>query len=111
MLPIGGLRFRLVTGRISDESAARGRERARAALGLLDGHLARHAFFAAGRYSIADIAIYGYAHVAGDVGLDLADFPAVQALCERVAAQDAYMNDLEPYPANAQRGAGRSIYG
>jgi glutathione S-transferase len=110
MLPIGGLRFRVITGRISDAAAARGRERARAALDLLDGHLARHDFFAAGRYTIADIAIYGYAHVAGDAGLDLGDFPAVQAWCERVAAQAGYMHDLEPYPANAQRGAGRSIY-
>jgi glutathione S-transferase len=110
-MPIGGLRFRAITGRISSESAARGRERARAALALLDGHLAGREFFAAGRYTIADIAIYGYAHVAGDAGVDLADFPAVQAWCERVAAQDGYMHDLEPYPANAQLGAGRSIYG
>jgi glutathione S-transferase len=111
MMPIGGLRFRAITGRISSESAARGRERARAALALLDGHLSGREFFAAGRYTIADIAIYGYAHVAGDAGVDLADFPAVQAWCDRVAAQDGYMHDLEPYPANAQLGAGRSIYG
>ena len=111
MMPIGGLRFRSITGRISSEAAERGRERARAALAVLDDHLARHEYFAAARYTIADIAIYGYAHVAGDAGLDLADFPSVHAWCERVAAQDGYMNDLEPYPANAQLGAGRSIYG
>jgi glutathione S-transferase len=111
MMPIGGLRFRMITGRISSASAARGRERARAALALLDGHLSGREFFAAGRYTIADIAIYGYAHVAGDAGVDLADFSAVHAWCDRVAAQDGYMHDLEPYPANAQLGAGRSIYG
>ncbi len=111
MMPIGGLRFRLITGRISNEAAERGRERARAALALLDDHLERHEYVAAARYTIADIAIYGYAHVAGDAGLDLADFPSVHAWCDRVAAQDGYMNDLEPYPANAQLGAGRSIYG
>ncbi len=49
--------------------------------------------------------------MAGEAGVDLADFPAVQAWCERVAAQDGHMNDLEPYPANAMAGAGRSIYG
>jgi hypothetical protein len=43
--------------------------------------------------------------------IPLADFPAVAAWCERVAAQDGYVNDLAPYPANAQAGAGRSIYG
>jgi glutathione S-transferase len=111
MMPIGGLRFRAITGRISSEAAERGRDRARTALALLERHLAEHDFFAAGRYTIADIAIYGYAHVAGDAGVDLAGFPAVSAWCERVEAQDGYMHDLEPYPANAQLGAGRSIYG
>jgi len=111
MAPIGGLRFRLITGRISAEAAERGRRRALGSLALLDEHLGRNDFFAAGRYTIADIAIYGYAHVAGDAGIDLAGFPAVRAWCERVAAQDGYMHDLEPYPANAMAGAGRSIYG
>jgi hypothetical protein len=35
-------------------------------------------------------------------------YPAVQAWLQRV--QPRYINDLEPYPANAQAGAGRSIY-
>jgi glutathione S-transferase len=111
MTPIGGLRFRLITGRISAESAERRRQAALASLALLEGHLAHHDFFAGSRYSIADIAIYGYAHVAGEAGIDLAGFPAVRAWCERVSAQPGHMNDLEPYPANARAGAGRSIYG
>jgi glutathione S-transferase len=111
MTPIGGLRFRLITNRVSAEGAERRRRLAVAALELLEAHLGRHDFFAADRYTIADIAIYGYAHVAGEAGIDLADFRAVQAWCERVAAQDGYMNDLEPYPANAMLGAGKSIYG
>ncbi|HEX5780743.1 MAG TPA: glutathione S-transferase family protein, partial [Solirubrobacteraceae bacterium] len=112
MMTIGGLRFRLLTGRFpADSDAARRRRReALAALAVLEGHLARNEFFV-GRYGIADIAVYGYVHVAGDAGIALADFPAVAAWCERVAAQDGHVNDLEPYPANAQRGAGRSIYG
>jgi glutathione S-transferase len=113
MMTIGGLRFRLLTGRFpADSDAAKRRRReAQLALGVLEGHLARRDFFVADRYGIADIAIYGYTHVAGDAGIDLADFPAVLAWCERVAGQDGYMNDLEPYPANAMAGAGRSIYG
>lgn len=110
MTPIGGLRFRLITGRISHEAAERGRGRARAALAILEQHLTHQDFFV-GHYGIADIAIYGYTHVAGEAGIELADFPAVQAWCDRVAAQEGYMNDLEPYPPNAQLGAGRSIYG
>ena len=111
MTPIGGLRFRLLTGRITAEAAERRRPLAFAALEVLERHLDRHDFFVGDRYSVADIAIYGYTHVAGEAGVDLADFPAVQAWCARVAAQDDYVNDLEPYPANAMSGAGRSIYG
>jgi glutathione S-transferase len=111
MTPIGGLRFRLLTGRISAEAAERRRPLALAALEVLERHLDRHDFFVGDRYTVADIAIYGYAHVAAEAGVDLADFAAVRAWCERVAAQDGHMNDLEPYPANAMAGAGRSIYG
>jgi glutathione S-transferase len=111
MTPIGGLRFRLLTGRISAEGAERRRPVALAGLAVLERHLERRDFFVADRYGIADIAIYGYTHVAGEAGIDLAAFPAVQAWCERVAGVDGYMNDLELYPANAMAGAGRSIYG
>ena len=112
MMAIGGLRFRLLTGRLpADSDAARRRRgQALAALGVLEAHLSPRDFFVGG-YGIADIAMYGYVHVAGDAGIDLARFPAVRAWCERVAAQDGHVNDLEPYPANAMAGAGRSIYG
>jgi hypothetical protein len=39
------------------------------------------------------------------------DFPAIDAWLDRVAARSGHMNDVRPYPANAQAGAGRSIYG
>jgi glutathione S-transferase len=111
MATIGALRFRMLTGRISAEAAERRRPAALAGLAVLEAHLERHDFLVADRYCIADIAIYGYTHVAGEAGIDLAEFPAVAAWCDRVAAQDGYVNDLEPYPANAMAGAGRSIYG
>ena len=38
------------------------------ALAVMEGHLAGEAFFAAGHYTIADIALYAYTHVAGDGG-------------------------------------------
>jgi glutathione S-transferase len=111
MMQIGGLRFRLLTGRVSGEAAERRRRGALAGLAVLEAHLVRHDFFVAERYGIADIAIYGYTHVAHEAGIDIAGFPAVQAWCGRVASQDRHVNDLEPYPANAMAGAGRSIYG
>jgi glutathione S-transferase len=70
---------------------ARGRE----ALAIMQAHLARHAFFAAERYSIADIALYAYTHVAGDGGLDLAPYPAVRAWLARVTAQPRHVGLLD----------------
>jgi len=113
MMTMGGLRFRLLTGRLApdDPEAVRRREGAEAALALLDQRLSEHDFLAADRYTIADISNYAYGHVAAEAGLDLDAYPAVQAWLARVAAQPGYMNDLEPYPENARPGAGRSVYG
>ncbi len=62
-----------------------------AALALMDRHLAQHDFLVAGRYSIADIALYAYSHVAEQGGFDLARFPAVTAWLDRVRAQPGHV--------------------
>jgi glutathione S-transferase len=107
---IGGLRFRLITGRISPEAAARRRAASYEVLGLLDAHLSQHDFFVGGVYSVADIGIYGYVHVADEAGLDLEPYSALREWFGRVEAQPGYVNDLEPYPPNSYAGASRSIY-
>jgi glutathione S-transferase len=114
MSAIGGLRFRLLTGRLDADSAEASQRRDAALDGLrvLDRQLSAGARFLVGdRYTIADIAIYGYMHVAGEAGIDVAPFPAVGEWLERVAALPGHVNDLEPYPPSASRRAGRSIYG
>jgi len=113
MMTMGGLRFRLLTGRLApdDPDAIRRREGAEDALAFLERHLARHDFLAAERYTIADIANYAYGHVASEAGLDLGSYPAFRAWLGRVEEQPGYMNDLEPYPENARPGAGSSVYG
>ena len=58
-----------------------------AALGVMESHLKKHDWFAGTRYSIADIALYGYTHSAGEGGFDLALYPAVSAWLTRVRAQ------------------------
>jgi glutathione S-transferase len=110
---VGGLRFRLQTGRLEadDPAAIARREAGREALELLDRHLATRAFVAGESYTIADIALYGYAHVAGEAGFAIQELPGVDAWLRRVAAQDGHVNDVQPYPPNARPGAGRSIYG
>ena len=62
-----------------------------AALGVMQTHLAQHDWFAGGRYSIADIALYGYTHCAADGGFDLTAYPAVGAWLKRVASQSGHV--------------------
>jgi glutathione S-transferase len=61
------------------------------ALGVMDRHLARNRFFAAGRFTIADIALYAYTHLADQCDYDLDGFPAVRAWLARVAAEPGYV--------------------
>lgn len=62
-----------------------------AALGVMDGHLAARTFFVGERYSIADIALYAYTHVAPEGGFDLTPYVHVRAWLARVAAQPGYI--------------------
>ena len=62
-----------------------------AALDVMERHLATHDFFVAGRYTIADIALYAYTHVAGEGGFDLEPFAALRAWLARVRAQPGYI--------------------
>jgi glutathione S-transferase len=109
---MGGLRFRLITGRLSpdDPDAVRRREASYEVLALLDTELGQRDFLVGSTYSVADIGIYGYAHVADEAGLDLDPYGSLRAWLARVQARPGYMNDLEPYPPNARAGASRSIY-
>jgi glutathione S-transferase len=109
---IGGLRFRLMVGRWTPDhpEAVRRREGALEVLQLLDNHLAGNEFLAAGRYTIADMAVYGYSHRAEEAQLDLEPYPNVRAWFARVESQRGYMEDVDPYGANAAPGAGQSIY-
>ena len=109
---MGGLRFRLLTGRLraDDPEARRRHEAALEILDLMDVHLRDRDFLLGDRYTIADLANYAYVHVAPQAGLDLQRFPAVEAWLARIEAQPGFIDDLEPYPPNARVGAGSSIY-
>ncbi len=72
-------------------------ERGYQALRVMERHLQTHDFFAAGRYTIADIALYAYTHVANECGYDLTGFPAVRAWLKRVAGQPDHIRmDFHP---------------
>ncbi len=84
----------LSQGREGDILAEK-QKRGNAALALMDQHLGTHDFFAAGRYSIADMVLYGYTQVAGEAGFDLSQYPAVGAWLDRVAAQSGYVAAIQ----------------
>jgi len=70
-------------------------EKGHAALAVMEGHLAARSFFVDDKYSIADIALYAYTHVAPDGGLELGAYPMVREWLSRVAAQADYVRLLD----------------
>ena len=68
-----------------------------AALQVMNGHLAANDYFVGGRFTIADISLYAYTHVADEGGFSLAGYPHVRAWLARVAAQPGHF----PMPASA----------
>jgi glutathione S-transferase len=113
MPAIGGLRFRLVTGRFTRDSpeAVTRRRNAYEALGILEAHLATRDFLVADRYTIADLSVFAYAHTAPEAGIDTTPYPRFNEWLARITEQPGFVNDLQPYPPNASVLAGRSIYG
>ena len=67
------------------------REAGVATLGVMEGHLATRTFFVAERYTIADIALYAYTHVAEEGGFALAPYPAIRTWLARVAGQPGHI--------------------
>jgi glutathione S-transferase len=66
-------------------------DRGYSALGVMEEHFSRHAWFTGADYGVADIALYAYTHVAGDGGFELDRFPEVRAWLARVAAQPGHV--------------------
>ncbi len=61
------------------------------ALDALESHLAGRTYLVGERYTIADIALYAYTHVAPEGGLDLGRYPSIRAWLERVAGQPGHV--------------------
>jgi glutathione S-transferase len=108
---IGSLRVRVAAGAIEPGKLGSRGFMGAAALNLLDEHLRERDFLVGERYTVADLCVYAYVHVAGEAGLDLADYPAVGAWIGRVEATPGHVDDLVPIPPDTTFGVGRSIYG
>lgn len=106
------LRFRLLTERLAPDSdeAKRMMGNAQAVAATVNGYLEPRQFLVADRFSVADIALYGYLHVADEAGVDMNELSELSGWLERVRTQPGHIADLMPYPPNARPGQGRSIY-
>ena len=72
-------------------------ERGYAALQVMENHLKTRAYFAADQLTVADIALYGYTHVADRCDFDLATFPAIRAWLRRVEQTPGFVTmDWQP---------------
>jgi glutathione S-transferase len=85
-------RFWLTKGIEIDEETLSERQRVGyLALDAMEGHLAGHEYLVSERYSIADIALYAYTHVAHEGGFDMSGYPAIGAWVARVAAEPGHV--------------------
>jgi glutathione S-transferase len=62
------------------------------ALAALDRHLDGRRYLVGDSYSLADIALYGYTHVASAGGFELEPYPAVRAWLDRVTAEPGHIS-------------------
>jgi glutathione S-transferase len=72
-----------------------------AALDVMEAQLAQRDYFVGGRFTIADIALFAYTHVAGEGGFDLARRPALQRWIARIEAQPGFVPITEDFGVSA----------
>lgn len=63
-----------------------------AALDVMERHLQENVYFVGNRYSIADIALYAYTHVAHEGGFSLSNYSAINKWCERIKDTKNYVS-------------------
>jgi|307.fasta_scaffold329141_1 glutathione S-transferase len=61
------------------------------ALGVMETHLTSHRYFVGDHFTIADIALYAYTHVADQADFDLSRFPSIRAWLDRVTEEPGYI--------------------
>jgi glutathione S-transferase len=72
------------------------------ALGVMEMHLSKHDYFVDKRFTIADIALYAYTHLAHTCDFDLGRYPAVRAWLDRIAHEPGYVPmEWQPQPMEA----------
>jgi glutathione S-transferase len=100
---IATLRHWTLTGKLGRYPGLVGPKRrlGEAVLKAMQHHLAERPFFAGEAYSVADIALYAYTHLAHEGGFVLEGYPAVVEWLARVKGQPGHLAEVFPYPPSA----------
>jgi glutathione S-transferase len=91
---IATVRFWISIAKIANrkrEAIAKKQELGYTALQVMEQHLHQYKYFVGDRYSIADIALYAYTHVAAEGNFDLSQFPSILAWCDRINSQPNHL--------------------
>lgn len=90
---IAVVRFWHFAGQVDENRGALSEkmERGYHALAVMESHLQGRQFFVGERYSVADISLFAYTHVAGEGGFELQRFPHVQGWIDRVQGQPGHV--------------------
>ncbi len=78
-------------GEVDPERLAAWQHGGHRAIAAMEGHLEGRAFLVGERYTLADVSLYAYTHVAPEGGIELDGYPAVRAWLDRVAAQPGHV--------------------
>lgn len=91
---IATVRFWIAIAQLAEqkrEAIAQKQELGYAALRVMEQHLEKYNYFVGNRYTIADIALYAYTHVAAEGNFELSKFPAILAWFDRIVRQPNYL--------------------
>jgi glutathione S-transferase len=105
---IATLRHWTMTGKVAaraDSLVAAKRAGSLKVLEILERALSETPFIAGDDYSIADISLFSYVHLAGDAGLPLDGYPNLRNWIDRVRAQPGFLSQVFPYAIDPLSGA------
>jgi glutathione S-transferase len=95
---IATLRYWTLTGKLDGQQGLEGRRAiGQKALAVLDQLFTEQSFAAGAAYTVADMSLFAYTHLAGEAGLPLAPYPGVRAWVERVRSQPHFLAEIHPY--------------
>ena len=94
---------RFISGWLPSDSPRRAElpklvERGHEALGVMEQHVSKHRWLVGEAFSIADIALFAYTHVAPEGGIELHRYPGIVAWIERVCAVPGFVPMMGPWP-------------